>query len=80
MVILFNQAIGASCDMLSTPAIALMIGVISGIISAFGMTSLNPFLVKKLKLHDTCGVHFIHGIPSVIAWISSSIIAASVKP
>ena len=65
--------------MLSTPAIAIMIGAVSGIFSAFGMTSLNPFLVKKLKLHDTCGVHFIPGIPAVIGWISSSIIAASVK-
>jgi ammonium transporter Rh len=66
--------------MLSSPAIAILIGTLAGFFSAFGITHGNPYFIKKLKLHDTCGVHFIHGIPAIIGWISSSIIAAATNP
>jgi ammonium transporter Rh len=28
---------------------------------------LQPFITKKLGIHDSCGVHNLHGIPGVFA-------------
>jgi ammonium transporter Rh len=51
--------------------------MIAGCLSALGLIYLAPFMKKKLYLHDTCGVQFIHGIPGIIAWIVSVIVASS---
>jgi len=37
-------AIGSSCDLLTSPAAALIIGSLAGIISAYGFLKLSPFL------------------------------------
>ena len=36
----------------------------------------QPFLQEKLKVHDTCGVHNLHGMPGVFGGILSAIFAA----
>jgi len=41
----------------------------------FGVVS--PFLLEKLSLHDTCGVHNLHGMPGVLAGIIGAIGAAA---
>ena len=66
-------AIGSSCDLLASPAAALIIGSLAGIISAFGFLKLSPFLQKKIGLHDTCGVHNLHGIPGIMGGLIGSI-------
>ena len=33
---------------------------------------------KYLKIHDTCGVHNLHGMPGVFAGIVGAIAAASI--
>jgi len=66
-------AIGTSCDMFASPAVALIIGSLAGIVSAFGFLKLGPYLQEKIGLHDTCGVHNLHGIPGIMGAICGSI-------
>merc|ERR1712072_405089 len=54
-------AVGSSSDLVIGPGGALGIGVIAGVISVLGYKSLKPILWKKLGIHDTCGVHNLHG-------------------
>lgn len=37
---------------------------------------LQPFLDKRLKIHDTCGVHNLHGMPGVLAGVAGAIVAS----
>lgn len=67
--------IGSVADIAVSPVWPLLIGFIGGIVSAFGFYKINPALTKRLGLHDTCGVHYLHGIPGVIAGIISAIFA-----
>jgi len=69
-------AIGSSCDILTSPAGAIAIGASSGIVSALGYLYLNGYLQRKINLHDTCGVHNLHGIPGVMGAIYGSIVIA----
>jgi len=68
-------AIGAIADMAITPASALIIGSFAGIISTLGFQYLTEAL-KGFKLHDTCGVNNLHGIPGVISGLASVLVAA----
>lgn len=73
-------AIGACCDLIIIPGVAIAIGASAGIISAFGFMKLGPYLKDKIHLHDTCGVHNLHGMPGIFGGLMSAITAAhSVK-
>jgi ammonium transporter Rh len=72
-------AIGAVADMLVYPVGAILIGAAGGFISVFGYNFVSPFLEGKIGLHDTCGIHNLHGMPSLISGISACIIASAAK-
>ncbi len=67
--------IGAIADIAILACWPVLIGFIGGMFSAFGFAKINGALNNKLGLHDTCGVHYLHGIPGVIAAIISAIFA-----
>jgi len=52
-------AVGASANMALYPVGAIAIGSVAAIVSNLGFNYLQPFLQKKIGLHDTCGVCFI---------------------
>lgn len=67
---------GASCDLIVAPGAAMIAGSIAGIVSAMGFLWMNEFLKTKIGLHDTCGVHFLHGIPGTLGGFASVICCA----
>jgi len=69
-------AVGSVCNMLIGPHGALLIGIISGTVSVLGYRYLSPIIASKLRIHDTCGVHNLHGMPALISAIFSAIYAS----
>jgi len=68
---------GSSASMAVYPGGALAIGCIAGLVSCAGYSYVQPFLEKRIKLHDTCGVNNLHGMPGVLGAIISSIVVAA---
>ncbi|XP_002915481.1 ammonium transporter Rh type A [Ailuropoda melanoleuca] len=64
-------AVGTCADMEIHPYGAMIIGSIAGIVSVLGFKFLTPCLTDKLKIHDTCGVHNLHGLPGVVGGLAS---------
>ncbi|XP_033619238.1 ammonium transporter Rh type A isoform X2 [Fukomys damarensis] len=64
-------AVGTCADMNIQPYIAMLIGSIAGLISVLGYKFLTPFFASTLRIHDTCGVHNLHGLPGVIGGLAS---------
>jgi len=70
-------AMGSSASMAVYPGGALAIGCIAGLLSCFGYNYVQPALERKLKLHDTCGVNNLHGMPGILGALISAIVASS---
>ncbi|XP_067228954.1 rh family, C glycoprotein, like 1 [Chanodichthys erythropterus] len=70
-------AMGTASEFMITPYGSLIVGFCSGIVSALGYLFLSPFMEKKMKIQDTCGVHNLHAMPGVIGGIVGAITAAS---
>ncbi|CAC5358936.1 SLC42A [Mytilus coruscus] len=69
-------AVGATADMPLNPWGALVIGCLAGLLSTIGFRLVTPYLSYKVRLHDTCGVHNLHGMPGVLAGIASAVLAS----
>jgi len=67
---------GANADIIARPFGSMLAGFIAGAISSLGYAYIGPFLSRKINLHDTCGVHNLHGMPGVIGAIVSAIVAS----
>jgi|LauGreDrversion4_2_1035121.scaffolds.fasta_scaffold371431_2 ammonium transporter Rh len=68
-------AIGSIADVVVTPAGSMIAGFIAGSISALGFAFFSSFVKEHIRLHDTCGVLNLHGIPGLIGALLSAIIA-----
>lgn len=68
-------AIGCSANLTLSPFSAIMIGCTAGIVSTIGCHRIQPYLEERWGLHDTCGIHNLHAMPSVIGGLASVILA-----
>ena len=68
-------AMGCCANMLPQPWGALFIGMWAGLLSTFGFNKIQPFLEEKIGLKDTCGVHNLHGMPSLWGAFCSVVLA-----
>ncbi len=73
-------AVGAVADLFVQPYGALIIGSFAGAISTLGFEFLSPFLKRKFRIHDTCGVNNLHGMPGIMGTLLSAIMAALATP
>ena len=64
-------AIGTCSDIITSPAGAMWIGFIAGVLSAVGFEKISPYLEKKINLQDTCGVGSLHGMPGLMGGVCS---------
>uniref|UniRef100_A0A0B7A560 Ammonium transporter AmtB-like domain-containing protein n=1 Tax=Arion vulgaris TaxID=1028688 RepID=A0A0B7A560_9EUPU len=69
-------AVGTSADLMIQPYGAIIIGSLAGFVSVIGYKYITPFLRTKLKIHDTCGVNNLHGMPAILAGIIGAIVVS----
>lgn len=72
-------AMGSSADLILHPYGGLLVGLAAGIVSTVGYNKLMPFLQKKLKLFDTCGINNLHGMPGIIGGLTSVIVLGTME-
>lgn len=56
-----------------TPWVAMLVGIIAGVISALGFLVLNAWLREKIGMYDTCGVNNLHGMPGILGGLVGAI-------
>ncbi|KAL7980497.1 hypothetical protein Chor_001651 [Crotalus horridus] len=62
-------ALGFSASDIQQPWIAMVLGLAAGTVSVLGTACLQERLDPALKIHDTCGVHYTFGLPSLLGGI-----------
>lgn len=72
-------AVGAIGNFVIEPWGAALVGIVAAVVSVLGYQYLTPLLASRLGIHDTCGVHNLHGMPALIAGIGSAIASAVAK-
>ncbi|GMT10206.1 hypothetical protein PFISCL1PPCAC_1503, partial [Pristionchus fissidentatus] len=70
-------AIGTCANVVMDPILSIALGSFAGVISVLGYIYLTPFLSTRFGMHDTCGVHNLHGMPGVIAGLFSAVMAVA---
>lgn len=65
-------AIGAASSLITNPAGALAVGLISGSISTLGYAKLSEKLARW-HIYDTCGINNLHGMPGLFGGLSSAV-------
>lgn len=66
-------AVGAASNMGLGPVWAMVIGFGSAVVSCLGFNLLQGFLEQKIGLHDSCGVHNLHGMPAIFGTVCVAI-------
>jgi len=69
-------AVGSSSDLVIQPWGALLIGCAAGWLSVWGYVYLTPWLERKFNIHDTCGIHNLHGMPGILGAVGGAISAS----
>nr|XP_012295432.1 blood group Rh(CE) polypeptide isoform X4 [Aotus nancymaae] len=63
-------AVGASCHLISSPWLAMVLGLVAGLISVGGAKCLPVCFNRVLGIHDSCGVHYTFGLPGLLGEIT----------
>ncbi|OXB52682.1 UNVERIFIED_CONTAM: hypothetical protein H355_008452, partial [Colinus virginianus] len=58
--------VGYAADSITSPWIAMILGLLASVISIVGSFCLQNCLNPTLKIHDASGVHFTFGLPAVL--------------
>eukprot|EP00004_Rigifila_ramosa_P011625 TRINITY_DN2490_c0_g1_i5.p2 TRINITY_DN2490_c0_g1~~TRINITY_DN2490_c0_g1_i5.p2 ORF type:complete len:502 (-),score=122.93 TRINITY_DN2490_c0_g1_i5:144-1649(-) len=66
-------AVGSASDLVLSPGGAFSTGLAAGVLSVIGYIYIMPFLQRTISLHDSCGVHNLHGMPGLLGGIVSAI-------
>lgn len=71
--------VGASVDMMISPAAAYALGIAGSTACMLGYRFLSPFLAQRCKIQDQCGIHNLHGLTGLISCVAGicSILMAS---
>lgn len=59
--------VGASVDMMISPAAAYGLGIMGCTACFFGYRYLTPFLAQRMRIQDQCGIHNLHGLTGLIS-------------
>ncbi|KAM9362241.1 ammonium transporter Rh type B-like [Symphorus nematophorus] len=59
--------VGASVDMMISPAAAYALGIMGCTACFFGYKYLTPFLARHMRIQDQCGIHNLHGLTGLIS-------------
>ncbi|KAM4588703.1 ammonium transporter Rh type B-like [Odontesthes bonariensis] len=59
--------VGASVDMMISPVAAYALGIMGCTACFFGYRYLTPFLAKRMRIQDQCGIHNLHGLTGLIS-------------
>ncbi|XP_047467545.1 ammonium transporter Rh type B-A-like [Mugil cephalus] len=59
--------VGASVDMMISPAAAYALGMMGGVACMLGYKYLSPFLARRFRIQDQCGIHNLHGLTGLIS-------------
>lgn len=69
-------AIGSICN-LTTPGIAMLVGILAGSVSTIGYAVIAPKFEKLIKGTDTCGINNLHGMPGIIGGLAGIFFAVN---
>ncbi|XP_041945650.1 ammonium transporter Rh type B-like [Alosa alosa] len=62
--------VGASVDMMISPVAAYALGMIGCTACMLGYKYLTPFLARRLRIQDMCGIHNLHGLTGLISCLA----------
>ncbi len=72
--------IGTAADMIWSPAGAMLVGMLGGAVTVFGIKFVTPNLERWLRLHDSCGINNLHGMPGILGGIIGIVTSAAYYP
>ncbi|GAB1602014.1 ammonium transporter Rh type A-like [Argonauta hians] len=68
-------AVSSCVTIIQRPYQAHILGLLGGTVSVLGYKYLQPFLFKKLKIHDAGGVMSLHALPGLVAGLGAALFA-----
>ncbi len=71
-------AIGCVANLSIGPVGAIVVGCVASLVSTYGFNVVQPWLEEK-GLHDTCGIHNLHAMPSIVGGFASVFVAIANK-